>query len=96
MIGNIILEASIRLISSEKSWIEGEAVRQLKNAAGYEEMRVCVGLPDLHPGRATPVGAAFFTEKIIYPTIIGGDIGCGIGLWQTTLKQNKIKRDSWV
>lgn len=96
MIGKKCLETSIRLISSEKSWIEGEAVRQLQYAAGFEGIRVCVGLPDLHPGKATPVGAAFFTEKIIYPTIIGSDIGCGIGLWQTTLKQNKIKHDSWV
>lgn len=96
MIEQKCLEASVRLISSEKSWIEGEAVRQLHYTAGFAGMKLCVGLPDLHPGKGMPIGAAFFTEKMIYPTIVGSDIGCGIGLWQTSLERHKIKRDRWA
>jgi release factor H-coupled RctB family protein len=87
-------KASIRLISSEKSWIEGEAIRQLEHVARWKGMMACVGLPDLHPGKGTPIGAAFLSTDFCYPTLIGSDIGCGIGLWQTDLKRNKIKRDT--
>ena len=59
-------------------------------------MRRVVGMPDLHPGRGNPIGAAFLTEEIIYPYLVGGDIGCRMGLWQTTLKSNKTRRDKWV
>ncbi|WP_227822739.1 RtcB family protein [Clostridioides sp. ZZV14-6345] len=39
-----------------------------------------VGLPDLHAGKI-PVGLAVETRNIIYPHIIGNDIGCGITLF---------------
>jgi len=86
----------IRIIASDKSWIEGEAVRQLDNYAKLPGMKACIGLPDLHPGRGTPIGAVFFNDSMIYPYIIGNDVGCGIGLWQTSLKTSRIKRDKWV
>jgi release factor H-coupled RctB family protein len=96
MIEKSTQQSIIRIIASEKSWIEGEAVRQLENTAALHNMKLCVGLPDLHPGRGTPVGAAFYTGNMLYPHIVGNDAGCGIGLWQTSLKMNKIKRDRWV
>jgi release factor H-coupled RctB family protein len=85
----------VRVIASKNSWIEGEALQQLQSTAQFEGMQVAIGLPDLHPGKGAPIGAAFFTTNRIYPYIIGGDVGCGIGLWQTSLKANKIKRDRW-
>ncbi|WP_227825619.1 RtcB family protein [Clostridioides sp. ZZV15-6383] len=39
-----------------------------------------VGLHDLHAGKI-PVGLAVETRNIIYPHIIGNDIGCGITLF---------------
>jgi len=90
-------ETKVRVIASTKSWIEGEAVRQLYATAKLEGMRLAVGFPDLHPGRGTPVGAAFATEEIIYPHIIGGDIGCGITLFKTDLSRRSAKRvDGWT
>src|ERR1700754_952964 len=68
----------VRVIASPKSWIESEAVRQLYAVAKFEGVRLAVGFPDLHPGKGTPVGAAFVTDEIIYPHVIGGDIGCGM------------------
>src|SRR5262245_31481319 len=67
---------SVHMIASPKSWIEGEAVRQLYATTRLDGMRRVVGFPDLHPGQGTPVGAAFVTEGVIYPHLIGGDIGC--------------------
>lgn len=86
----------VSVLASDKNWIEGKAVEQLKFTAGLEGMVKVVGMPDLHPGRGNPIGAAFLSKNKIYPYLVGGDIGCGMGLWQTDLKVTKAKRDKWV
>ncbi len=86
----------VRVIASPKSWIEGEAVRQLYATAKFEGVKLAVGFPDLHPGKGTPVGAAFVTEEIIYPHVIGGDIGCGMALFKTDLLRREVKLDRWA
>jgi release factor H-coupled RctB family protein len=90
-----IAETQVRLIASAKSWIEGEAMHQLHAAAKLPGMRLAVGLPDLHPGKGTPVGAAFATEGMIYPHLIGGDVGCGMALFKTDLLRRKARIDRW-
>src|ERR1051325_6597459 len=75
---NTLTETQVRLFASAQSWIEGEAVRQLYATAKLEGVRLAVGFPDLQPRKGTSVGAAFVTEALIYPHIIGGDIGCGM------------------
>lgn len=89
-------ETPVSLIASPGSWIEGEAVRQLYTTAKLEGVRRAVGFPDLHPGKGGPVGAAFVTEDVIYPFLVGGDIGCGMGLWRTDLPRHKAKLDHWA
>ena len=84
------------IIATEKSWIEGEAVRQLEHAASLPGMTRAVGLPDLHPGKGIPVGAAFFAEGAVYPHLVGNDIGCGMGLWMTGQKTHRFKIDKAV
>src|SRR5215469_4065880 len=86
---------SVRLFACAKSWIEGEALRQLYATSKLEGMRLEVGFPDLHPGKGSPVGAAFVTEGLIYPYVIGGDIGCGMALFKTDLVQRDIKLNRW-
>src|SRR6185312_3866479 len=88
--------APVRLLASAKSWIEGEAVRQLYATAKLAGVRLAVGFPDLHPGRGTPVGAAFVAEDVIYPHVIGGDIGCGMALFKTDLLRRDVKLDRWA
>ena len=92
---NTLIETQVRLFASSKSWIEGEAVRQLYATAKLEGMRQAVGFQDLHPGKGVPVGAAFVTEDVIYPHLIGGDIGCGMALFKTDLVQRDAKLDRW-
>jgi release factor H-coupled RctB family protein len=76
--------AAVRIVSNSQSWIEGEAVAQLEATARLPGMRAAVGLPDLHAGPGHPIGAAFISE-LLYPHLVGTDIGCGIGLWQIEL-----------
>lgn len=86
---------NITIISSEKNWLEQSAVDQLKQVALLPGVTKAVGLPDLHPGK-TPVGAVFVTEGVIYPHLVGNDIGCGIGLFMTDMEKRKIKIDRLV
>ncbi|QZY53988.1 RNA ligase RtcB family protein [Crassaminicella profunda] len=85
----------IKIIASNKSWIEQSAVDQLKGIASLKGIIKAVGLPDLHPGK-TPVGAAFVSEEMIYPHIIGNDIGCGMSFFMTDVKKHKVKKDKWI
>lgn len=96
LIVNTETETSVRLFASNQSWIEGEAVRQLYATAKFDGMRQAVGFPDLHPGKGSPVGAAFVTEGVIYPHLIGGDIGCGMALFRTDLVRRDAKLDRWA
>ena len=93
---NTFTETQVRLFASAQSWIEGEAVRQLYATAKLDGVRYGVGFPDLHPGKGSPVGAAFVTEGVIYPHVIGGDIGCGMGLFKTNLVRRDAKLDRWA
>jgi release factor H-coupled RctB family protein len=58
-------------------------------------MRKAIGMPDLHPGKDAPIGAVFAGD-LVYPHLVGNDIGCGMALWQTDLRNAKIKLDKWV
>ncbi len=96
--GNLddMTEVIIRVIASDKNWIEGNSVQQLEKTAGLKGIKVAVGMPDLHAGKGYPVGAAFLSKGWIYPALVGSDIGCGMGLWQTKLKASKLKLDKWA
>lgn len=93
---NAIAETRVRLFASGKSWIESEALRQLYAAASLDGMQWVTGFPDLHPGKGAPVGATFLTDGVVYPHLIGGDIGCGMGLWKTDLARHKARLDRWA
>ena len=93
---NTLTKSNVRLFASSNSWIEGEALRQLYAVAKLEGMRLATAFPDLHPGKGSPVGAAFVTEGLIYPYVIGGDIGCGMALFKTDLVQREIKLNRWA
>jgi release factor H-coupled RctB family protein len=93
---NTLTETQVRLFASSKSWIEGEAVRQLYATAKLNGVRRAVGFPDLHPGKGSPVGGVFLTDRKIYPHLIGGDIGCGMALFKTDLVRRDAKLDRWA
>ena len=80
--------SNFQIVSSNASWIESTAIDQLKKMSTLKGIIKTVGMPDLHPGK-TPVGAVYKTKNIVYPHIIGNDIGCGIALFNTSLKRHK-------
>ncbi len=88
--------ANVRLIKSDESWIEGEAIRQLETTAKLDGIISAVGMPDLHPGKGHPVGAAFVSRAVAHPHLVGNDIGCGMSLSQTDIAVRKVKLDKFV
>ena len=49
------------VVASDTTWMEDAALQQLVTTSQLEGMQVVAGMPDLHPGRGYPVGAAFFS-----------------------------------
>lgn len=86
----------VTVIASEKNWIVGDALTQLQRAAELPHVVRAVGMPDLHPGKGGPVGAAVLSEGAFYPHLAGNDIGCGMAFWQMDLPSKKRKLDRWV
>lgn len=87
------IKENVSLIASKDTWIEGLAIDQLIKTSELTGMHRVAGMPDLHPGRGYPIGAAFFTTNKIYPALVGNDIGCGMSLWQTSAKVAKVNLD---
>lgn len=85
----LTLQANAALVGNPKIWMDSQAIDQLIATASLPYMKRVVGMPDLHPGRTYPIGAAFFSTDHIYPALIGSDIGCGMGIWQTDLLVRK-------
>ncbi|WP_082467003.1 RNA ligase RtcB family protein [Sphingomonas sp. Leaf25] len=85
---------TIRVIASSDSWIEQAAIDQLHHTATLPGIDAIVGLPDLHAGRGIAVGAAFWSRAYVYPHLVGSDIGCGMGLWATSLTLRKFRPDT--
>lgn len=52
-----------------------------------------VGQPDLHPGTKYPIGAVFVSKAWIHPPLIGGDIGCGMAWYKTSLSRSQVSGD---
>ncbi len=66
-----------RIVANPDVWLEGEAIRQLHATAADPDCVRAVGMPDLHPGPGTPIGAAFAFARSLRPGLIGSDAGCG-------------------
>ncbi len=88
------MSAPITIIASPDSWIDTAAVDQLRHTASLEGIERVVGLPDLHAGRGIAVGAAFWSKSHVYPHLVGSDIGCGMGLWQSNVAVRKFRLET--
>jgi release factor H-coupled RctB family protein len=78
--------ASVTVFASDGSWIESDAVTQCHQVAALDGMIHVAGLPDLHPGKGAPIGAAM-ASSVLYPHLVGSDIGCGIAVFPIELKR---------
>ena len=84
------LPAHATLIAREDVWIEGDAVAQFARVAALPGCVRAVAMPDLHPGRGIPVGAAFAFENVVHPALIGGDAGCGVRVAVTNVRAGSL------
>ncbi|HAW9347792.1 TPA: hypothetical protein JY289_005740 [Escherichia coli] len=67
------LSDAVFTIASDDLWIESLAIQQLHTTANLPNMQRVVGMPDLHPGRGYPIGAAFFSVGRFYPARCRGN-----------------------
>ncbi len=74
-----------------KMWadnIESGAMEQVKNLANHHYAFKHIALmPDCHKGFGMPIGSVLATRNVVIPNAVGVDIGCGMCLVQTTLKE---------
>lgn len=80
---------------SEKSWIEGSAIEQLKQVSMLDGVLGIKAFPDLHPGKYGPVGCAILSNRL-YPHLVGNDIGCGMSLFALDMPVRKLRLDKAV
>lgn len=74
------------VFASPGSWIESAAVDQCRQVAALDGMIHVAGMPDLHPGKGAPIGAAMLSS-VLYPLLVGSDIGCGIAVFPIRLRR---------
>jgi release factor H-coupled RctB family protein len=78
--------ATVSVFAASTSWIESDAVAQCHQVAALDGMIHVAGMPDLHPGKGAPIGAAMLST-VLYPFLVGSDIGCGIAVFPIRLKR---------
>jgi release factor H-coupled RctB family protein len=78
--------ASVSVFASPTSWIESDALAQCHQVAALDGMIHVAAMPDLHPGKGAPIGAAM-ASTVLYPFLVGSDIGCGIAVFPIALKR---------
>lgn len=52
--------------------------RQIDHVARQADVVRLAVMPDVHQGRTVPNGIVVATRRIVYPQLVGADIGCGI------------------
>ncbi len=83
--------ATVSVFASPGSWIESDALTQCDQVAALDGMRHVAAMPDLHPGKGAPIGAAMLSS-VLYPFLVGSDIGCGIAVFPIRLKRRNPER----
>ncbi len=91
-----ITDPNVRLFASHGSGLAGKALQQFYATARLAGMQLAVGFSNLQGGKRHPTGAAFLTKGIIYPDVVGHDIGCGYGLWKVALPRHKRMGRGWT
>jgi release factor H-coupled RctB family protein len=79
-------QATVTVFASRTSWIESDALAQCHQVAALDGMVHVAAMPDLHPGKGAPIGAAM-ASTVLYPFLVGSDIGCGIAVFPIALKR---------
>ena len=73
-----VLPSNAHVVAGDDVWMESAGIEQLARVAGLDGCVRAVGMPDLHPGRGIPIGAAFLFADRVLPDLVGADAGCGV------------------
>lgn len=87
-------EAPVNVLAIN-TYVPLESFQQIRVVARMRGVQRVVGMPDLHPGEGGPVGIACLSSQL-HPELIGGDIGCGMGVWQLGIKHRMAPIDRWA
>jgi RNA-splicing ligase RtcB len=70
-------------ILSHHAPLDPLAIQQLQSTSqSLHHLTHTIGMPDLCPGTKHPVGAVYISQNgVVYPELVGGDVGCGMGLY---------------
>jgi release factor H-coupled RctB family protein len=66
------------VLQGEGVWMEGNAIAQFGQIAALPGCVRAVGMPDMHAGATAPIGAVFAFDDAVRPSLLGGDVGCGV------------------
>src|SRR3954470_22363862 len=58
--------------------LETPAARLIENARRADDVRHLAVMPDVHAANDVCVGTVMATRDLLYPSAVGGDIGCGM------------------
>lgn len=76
--------------------VDTESGRRLRRLATLKNVSGPIAvLPDVHPAGDSVVGTAVISADAIYPTLIGGDIGCGMASARLPLEASSFERADW-
>lgn len=67
-----------RVVQGDGVWMEGNALAQFAQIAALPGCVRAVGMPDMHAGGTAPIGAVFAFDGVVRPSLLGGDVGCGV------------------
>jgi release factor H-coupled RctB family protein len=79
------------LTLDRESLVDEKAIRQLELSSRLPGMVRVVGMPDLHVGPRFPIGPSFLVQDMVYPALIGGDIGCGMTMHALSVHARQIQ-----
>jgi tRNA-splicing ligase RtcB len=65
-------------------YIEHEAVNQFYEVTDHDEIVAGALMPDAHKGYTLPIGGVVAAKGMIFPSMVGYDIGCGMCAIPTT------------
>jgi tRNA-splicing ligase RtcB len=79
---NDLLDTPGRTPAPMRAWLieplETPAARLIENARRADDVQHVAVMPDVHAANDVCVGTVMATRDLLYPSAVGGDIGCGM------------------
>ena len=70
------------MTAAVRTWLcdrpDDALARQIDRVARQADVTAVAVMPDVHQGRTVPNGVVVATRHVVYPDLVGADIGCGI------------------